>query len=158
MANVRVVFFDDKKVLDTVEKNLRVRLSKIGSYIRTSERSIIKYSKGSALAGQPPHAHRSTTGFTKKKKNKKGEETKQPASPLRELIFFGWDAATKSVVAGPTAFRGKAQAAALDLGGTITVMDGHKLKTIHLKPHPFRAPALQANVKKFPQELKNLTG
>lgn len=148
----RVVFFDSKIVVDTVDANVRKAMSKAGAFIRRSAQSSIKYTNGIAQAGSPPHAHRSR-GYTKKKV-KGGVTTFQNASPLRELIFFGWDARTKSVVVGPTPFRGKTEAPPLlEFGGTFA-KNGKAMK---YAPHPFMGPALKANVSKFPELLKNLT-
>ena len=148
----RVVFFDEAIVLNAVDAGLRKSLSKAGAYIRRSAQSSLKYGKGLSSPGSPPIVHRNS-GYTRTKKTKTGTKS-QASSPLRELIFFGWDARTKSVVVGPTPFRGKTVAPPLlEFGGTAQ-RNGKALK---YGPRPFMGPALKSNVSKFPELLKNMT-
>jgi hypothetical protein len=118
----------------------------------------IKYRKsGSAPAGQPPFAHRSES-FTKEKKNKKtGATTRQPQSPLRELIFFARDTVTKTTVIGPVLF-GRDGASALEHGGRTRRKNPRtgKEESVGIAPHPFARPAGEAEAKKFPELLRQL--
>ena len=110
MVRVTQTFFDRRVVVEAVGRaNARV-LSKAGAFVRRTAKGSIRYAKSPSRPGRPPHAHRS----------KKGNKF----SPLRELIFFGFDHRTASVVIGPTPFRGKSIVPrVLELGGTAP---GHK--------------------------------
>jgi len=100
-------FFDRRAVVLAVGRANAMVLSKAGAFIRRTAKGSIRYSKNPSRPGQPPHAHRS----------KKGGKN----SPLRELIFFGFDERTASLVVGPTPFRGRAVVPrVLELGGTAT--------------------------------------
>lgn len=150
-------FFDAKKILDDVEKAEAKAMSKFGAFTRQRMKTSIKYRDKVAAAGQPPSAHRSR-GFSKAKVNKKtGVVSRQQQSPLRELIFFALDPATKSVVIGPVAF-GQNVAGIVERGGTGMVTDPRTglRKSAHFSPHPFAEPAGRAEAAKFPELLRNM--
>lgn len=104
MARVTKTFFDRRAVVLAVGRANAMVMSKAGAFIRRTAKGSIRYSKNPSRPGQPPHAHRS-----------KGNKN----SPLRELIFFGFDERTASLVVGPTPFRGRAVVPrVLELSGT----------------------------------------
>ncbi len=149
-------FFDPKKLAARAAKTSAAAQSKFGAYTRRTMKNSIKYrAKGTAPPGAPPFAHRAAR-FTREKVNRKtGAVTRSFQSPLRELIFFARDPATRSVVVGPVAF-GAGGAGALERGGPTTVTDratGRK-KTIFIRPHPYARPAGDAEAKKFPELLR----
>lgn len=80
-------FFDSDLVIRTMDKAARKALSKFGAFVRTASRSSLRYTKGPASSGNSPHVHE--TSFTTGK------------SPLKDFLYFSWDAETKSVVIGP---------------------------------------------------------
>lgn len=89
--------------------------------------------------GKPPFAHRGDSG----------------KSPLRELIFFAHDPATRSVVIGPVAF-GKKGARALEFGGPAEVtLPGGRKRAVYIRPRPFVRPAGDAEAKAFPDVLRS---
>ncbi len=134
-VNIRM-FFDTAKVRRAVDKAARATLSKAGAFVRMAARSSIRKRKRISAPGQPPSSH---------------------AGLLRRLIFFGYDAGSKSVVIGPMRLNQKIGAApeALEHGGTSTVVEGRRGKRrkrrIRVKPRPFMGPALQKELPKLPK-------
>ncbi len=97
-------FFDSSAVIAMMDKKERQALSKAGAFIRRRSKSSLRYRKKASSAGSPPSVHRGA--FTKTTTNRKtGIEKKQAASPLKELIFFAFDATKKTTVIGPVIFR-----------------------------------------------------
>lgn len=136
---VKGTFFDKKAVTDQLDPALKKVLSFHGARVRQRSKSSLKYGKGTAASGSPPIVHRG--GMRRNKLNKKtGVTTQQSVSPLRELIFFGYDARTKSVVTGP-ALGGPASGAPAALEGG---------------DHPFMKPAQAAETPRTMAGLKDL--
>lgn len=124
---VKRSFFDRALVQAAVDKGTVKALSRMGAFVRRKQKSLIRYRKKASVPGKPPSAHRSES-FTRTKKNKKGETKTQSSSPLRELIFFGYDASQRSVVEGPAKFfkakaTGKTTPQVLEEGGTIVKLE-----------------------------------
>lgn len=161
MAELRTkyAFFDSPEVVARVDKNKRRVFSKFGAFVRRKAKSSIRYKKGISSPGDPPFAHRSS-GFNKRKMNRKtGQSEQQPASPIRELIYFAWDERRKSVVIGPTPFRGRGDGATrLEKGGTLTKRTKKGSKTLRYRPRPFMKPALEAEQPKFTEQLRGIMG
>jgi len=80
-------FFDSAKVKRAVDRGKRQALSKCGAFVRTAARSSLRYRKKPSASGQPPSVHKGRGG----------------KSPLK-LIFFAWDASSKTVVVGAVLF------------------------------------------------------
>lgn len=140
-AALRASFFDADKVVKAVSQAKRKAFSKAGAYIRQRAKTSIKKKKGSAPAGNPPHAH---------------------AGQIR-LIFFAWDARAESVVVGPIEFtsaRGpKGGARLLEKGGAAEARDRRgRLKKYRYAGHPFMRPAMVAELPKFAGLLKGTIG
>ena len=127
-----LLFFDDPAIESKLDPAIAKALSQLGAYTRRDAKSSLKYGPGSARPGDPPIVHRSS-GFTRKKKSK-GAVKQQPSSPLRELIYFGYDPEMKTMVAGPI------------LGGSRTGAP----QTLERRTHPFMAPALERQEAKLP--------
>lgn len=79
------LFFDRNRVVNAVGLAAAKSLSRGGAYVRRRARSLVRYRKRASAPGKPPSAHGNW-------------------SPLRELIHFNYDPATKSVVVGPAIF------------------------------------------------------
>lgn len=157
-ATVTKAFFDTKAVTDRLDPATRKALSKFGAFVRQRDKSSLKYKDGTAPPGQPPFVHRST-GYTKSRKNKKTGLTKtEQASPLRELIFFAYDANTKSVVIGPVL--GGSQSGAprtIEEGGNATVRrENGKVVSVHVRPHPHTKPAFDTELGKVGGNFRNI--
>lgn len=126
---VKGTFFDKAAVTSKLDPALKRLLSKHGAFVRRRSKSSLKYGKGTAVSGKPPIVHRG--GMTRTTTNKKtGKAASQGLSPLRELIFFGYDANKKSVVTGPA------------LGGPAS---GAPSK-LEYGTHPFMGPAQAAEM------------
>lgn len=135
LVRVRDTFFDRKGVADSIAPAVKKALSKFGAFVRRRAKSSLKYKAGSAAPGKPAHAHRSGA-FTRTTKIK-GKTKSQPASPLREMIYFGYDRATQSVVIGPAAGGPRTGAPEkIEHGGTAVVRHGGKRVAVTIRPRP----------------------
>lgn len=144
-------FLDAERILSDVRKAERKVQAKFGAFTRRRMQTSIRYRKQAAAPGEPPSAHASI-GFTREKKNKRtGTVSRQPKSPLRELIFFALDPETDSVVIGPVSF-GKGVAGLIEKGGAGSVNG----KPAIFAPHPFAEPAGRAEAAKLPELLRNM--
>jgi hypothetical protein len=85
------MFFDRQKLIGQMSKAQRRALNRAGATIRTiAKRSMRPRKLGIASApGQPPHRHRNKGG-------------KGVSEGLYKSILYGYDAATESVVIGPS--------------------------------------------------------
>lgn len=159
-GDLKQFFFNSIKVANALERAEKRVLSKFGAYVRRADQTSLRYRKKIASPGAPPSAHKSE-GFTRKKRNKKtGKVTIQPKSPLRELIYFGWDPATKSVLVGPVLFRNSklgdpSVLRTIEEGGAGPgISDGKRvMKRYH--PHPHLGPALRRELPKLPPMFKD---
>lgn len=126
------MFFDKPGVIDKVDEANRRNLSKFGSHVRTRARRSIRKRKKSAPAGQPPYSHQGM---------------------LRDLIFFGYDQSSKSVVVGAalsnrTRRRVSTKRAPqlLEFGGTTTLFGG---KVAEYAGNPYMGPAFREELPRF---------
>lgn len=128
------MFFDTDRIKRAASAATRRNLSKAGAFVRTAARSSIRKRKAISAPGQPPSSH---TGL------------------LRKFIFFGYDAARKTVVVGPMRLNQKIGAApeALEHGGPSTVVSGRRnrrrKRRIRIKARAFMGPAMQKELPKF---------
>lgn len=127
---IQRTFFTSNEVLKALDKKTRSALSKFGAFVRTRARSSIRKRKKASEPGSPPSSHVGT---------------------LKKLLFFGYDAQSKSVVVGPVPFRGPAVAPALlEYGGqAIQQQKGKPSRRLFYRPRPFMQPALKAELPKF---------
>lgn len=91
-------FFDRDAILKSMDKATRKALSKFGAFVRQRAKTSLRYRNKVSAAGSPPSAHRSAMSGIKKGNTRKKQ---QPTSPLREFIFFAYDAQEKAVYIGP---------------------------------------------------------
>ncbi|HYH63268.1 MAG TPA: hypothetical protein VD866_01075 [Urbifossiella sp.] len=143
-------FFTTTTVKNQLDRTTRRVLSKLGAHTRRRAKSSLKYKDGPSAPGKPPHVHKSA-GFTKPGSKKKGKKP-QPASPLRELTYFAYDPADKSVVIGP-AIGGPRSGApeTVEEGGTARI-DGH---TVTIRPRPWVLPAFKVELKAVGNDLRD---
>lgn len=148
-------FFDAEAVTGALAPEVKKALSKFGASVRTRAKSSLKYGTGTAAPGKPPVVH-TTRAFTRKR-TKKGVTTQQAASPLRELIFFGYDADEQSVVIGP-ALGGPQTGAprALEEGGSAAGSAAGLPGAKPVRPHPYMGPAFKAELAKVGDDFRNL--
>lgn len=137
-------FFDTDAIVAQVKKDFRRTAGRFGAFARRRMKSSLKYREGKSSPGSPPNVHRSR-GYTRPKKGKDGTVSRQPVSPLRELIFFAYDRDTESVVVGPVKFGGKGGIAPGLLehggGGTFKASRTGEIKRGVWAPRPFVKPA-----------------
>src|SRR4051794_40670061 len=117
---VKDFFFDRAPVVKDMDKKTLRTHSRFGLIVMREAKRSLKYGDTASSPGSPPTVHRGK-GFTRQKRNRRtGATAPQPVSPLRELIYYGWDPRTRSTVIGPELFRrakGKGAAEALEKGG-----------------------------------------
>ncbi len=155
VAGVSKTFFNTVAVTSKVPPAIRKALSKFGAFTRRTAKSSLKYGDKPSRPGKPPTVHRSKA-FTRKTKSK-GRVKQQPASPLRELIFFGYDEAKRSVVIGP-ALGGSHDGApaAMEHGGANVITTNGVRKTVRFAARPFMQPAFDKELGGAAGNLKNL--
>jgi hypothetical protein len=138
--------FFDREVIDRkIDAQMKRVLSRFGAFVRTRDRTSLRYGKGTSGPDQPPTAHRS---MTRLKTNKKGETKQQSVSPLREFIFFAYDESggQPSVVIGPILLNGSKPGVLriIEEGGDETFTDARgRAVSRHYRPHPHTGPAFQ---------------
>ena len=160
IRGVQVSFFDSDKVLRAAEKGTLRGLSKCGAFVRTEAKNSLKYGEKSATPGTPPKVKRGRLTRTTKKKD--GTTAIRSVSPLKELIYFAYDAGSKSVVVGPADFRSRASTryrvpTVLEQGGTVSdrAPSGQPRQRTY-GGNPFMAPALGRVQSKFPDLFTGL--
>ena len=125
------MFFDRKIVGDSLSAAGKRNLSKFGSFVRRTAKGLIRKRKGISKPNNPPSSH---TG------------------KLRDLIYFGYDSSSKSVVIGPQLFSaargGGKSPSILEFGGTESRGRG---RPAHYSPRPFMGPAFNKELPKFAQ-------
>lgn len=79
--DVKKMFFDRQAVIDAIGRGNVKTLGRAGAFIQRRAKSSIRKRKRASRPGEPPSSHVGT---------------------LRNLIYFGFDTGTRSVVIGPT--------------------------------------------------------
>lgn len=152
MEKAKANFFDRKLVSDKIGSAAKRVLSKFGAYTRQGAKTSLRYKEGPSAPGKPPHIHR--TAMRKKTNKKTGQTKVQSVSPLREFIFFVWDAAAQSVVVGPallnTTKGGSEALSALESGGASTSHSGARPRRVNIEARPFMGPAAEKELPKLP--------
>jgi hypothetical protein len=135
---IKKLFFDRPKVRRAVDRAKRQVLSRAGAFIRTTAKHSIRKRKGTSPPGKPPHSH---------------------VGLLRNLIFFGYDERTDSVVVGPVGFKRSSAPNVLEFGGTTTVVRRRRGKLVkrraRVAKRPYMAPALEKERPKLPKLWAN---
>jgi hypothetical protein len=168
-AEWKKLFFDRKKVQDAAAKGQLRAMIRYGSLLRKAAQRSMRYRKGPSKPGEPPSAHRTKRMAALKKLGR----ARSNGALLRELLFFAYDPATKSVVVGPVGFksRGGPVPALHELGGTRQAAPGDAMvvkggragpRLIRLKgavrypARPTMGPALKKTAKKFPEMFRGV--
>lgn len=154
-------FVDRKAVLAALGRGQLSLLSKVGAWVRTRDKSSLRYRSRTSTPGEAPSVHRNAKFTRARKSRKTGSTSRQNASPLRELTFFGIDPATKSVVIGPAHFKGSRVGGGkvprvVEEGGVSAFYDRGKRKSGSYKPRPHTGPAFRSVLPLVPQWAKNL--
>lgn len=133
-TSINAGFFDQPAVIKALDAATRRAFSKYGAFVRQRAKTSIRSRQGISRPGQPPFSH---------------------AGHLKRLIFFAFDANTKSVVIGPTLFRSPQIPTApesLEFGGLQQRPEGG---TARYAPRPFMRPAEQAERKNLADLLRD---
>ncbi len=170
-------FFDRPAVIAAIDKASLDSLRKAGGALRlTAQRSMkptpvrrrAEREQKARLAGSPLKAQ---TARQAKRLSDKYQHA-PPGSPprynigtLRDLLFFSWDPATRSLVVGPVGFARSKVPEVLEQGGPIMVtvatkrVPGQPLKRVRkqvqIAARPYMSPALAKNVQKIPEFWRN---
>lgn len=83
VKDMKATFFDRAAITDKVEKAILRGHAQAGAYVRTVARRSMRKRKKASPPGQPPSVHK---------------------GGLKDLLFFGYDAARKTTVVGPVKF------------------------------------------------------
>src|SRR6185312_5215326 len=116
------LFFDSRPVIDAMDRKERASLSRIGAFIRTAARSLMRRRKRYSRPGEPPSVHEGS---------------------LKNKLFFSYDPRTKSVVVGPAKYKQGDIPRLLEEGGDESVVHKGVMERIHIEPRPFMQPALK---------------
>jgi hypothetical protein len=155
LVRVKDAFFDRAAVGDRVPPAIRQALSKFGAFVRKRAKSSLKYKDGTSAPGQPAAVHRSDR-FTRTTKSK-GKTKVQHASPLRELLFFSFDQAQRSVVIGPAAGGPRSGAPEnLEKGGQAVVGRGAARRSVSIRARPTMGLAFAAELPSAPDNFRDL--
>jgi hypothetical protein len=131
----KLQFFDRRAVIRAMGARKRAALSRIGSFVRTRAKSLIRSRKGVAKPGQPPSSHVGT---------------------LKGLIFFGYDFATQSAVVGPVRFGTGDAPNLLEFGGVVLRKDRNGRRRVErYHGNPFMGPSLRMEISYIPQHWQN---
>ena len=142
--NVRVLnaFVDRPYVARQIDRLGKQVLVRAGAYARGTARGLIKKKDGPSLPHKPPHAH---------------------SGEIR-LIFFAWEQASESVVAGPIRLGTKKGRApeVLEHGGIVRIKKrdarGRKRwKRVRVEARPYMYPALKITAKRIPGLIRGST-
>lgn len=128
----RVRFFDEtRKVLNAMDRKTAKVLARTGIFARKVIRRRMR------PAGK------------KSKRSRPGEAPRVHEGLIKRLTFFAVDPRTKSVVAGPIAFRTKnppinraTGVEVLEKGGTIRIPTSSGAKTGRVRPRPIAGPVM----------------
>lgn len=89
---------------------------------------------------------------------RRGEAPRRRIGLLKQHLYFGFDARTRSVVVGPADLPSKRdeQPRVLEEGGTVTLQHGpRKGKRMPIHSHPYMAPALREEMGKVPELFRD---
>lgn len=141
-------FFDDKRILKSIDAATARALSKAGAWVRTSARSSIRQPRQQPLAdmtAEERKAHRIRLAIARRKglprpkrrlmPSRPGEPPRNVTGTLKGSILFAYDASTKSVWIGPV-FLGSKTA-----GRATRALEHGSAK---IEQRPFMAPALKS--------------
>jgi len=144
MKDAKNLFFDRPAVQAMMSRKERKVLSKFGAFTRQRAKSSIKQSAKNQ-SSQPGEASRGHTGG------------------LKQNIFFSADPGRRSVVIGPTAFKGRTgqELEALEFGGETIIHDRHKgllqsNRRATIKARPTMTLAFQAEQRNLASLLSSI--
>lgn len=157
-AGLKNFFFDRRIVIDAIGKAEAKNLSRIGAFLRTRARSLLRRRKSTSAPGSPPSVH-----------------TQDKVATLKN-IQFAYEAGQHAVIVGPIKFGTRANQgmsapvpSLLEFGGTQTIHEErfqgktewyrrdtrypdrpnkeYRTRTARYSPRPFMRPALELEIK-----------
>lgn len=114
-------FFDRGSVLDAMDESTRRGMMRTGGYLRKVARNSMKSARGPAAPGNPPNVHE---------------------GQLKNLLFFAYDAAKKTLVVGPVGLGNSDVPKVLEYSGR------------GIEKRPFMKPAQDASVDRLAPSIK----
>lgn len=158
---VKDLFFDRAAVQQAVSRARVKVLSKMGAFVRTRARSLIKPARRRRVSELTPielAAYKRAVAIAKKQgrrppklgraSSKPGEPPRSQTGLLRQFIWFAYDPFSDSTVVGPVKLnRPSGAPETLEHGGYARV---HGRQT-YIAPRPYMRPALEAEEDKFAQ-------
>jgi len=166
MSKLRITaksFFDRDVVIEAMSDSTRAVLSKFGAFVRRRAKTSIRKARQKSLGELTPDellAYRIQAEEAKRygrprpkrplASSKPGEPPRSVTGKLKRHIYFGWDAATKSLVVGPALDAGASGTApqTLEQGGKAVLIGG---KSVRIKPRPYMRPAFDAERPALPK-------
>ena len=140
----KLLFFDDARILQAMDRATARALSRFGSEVRRVARTSIKESPGASAAGTPPHSHIAARRRAKNKVRKAaGQEPVKGGFAGLKFILFAYDPAGRSVIIGPASNRTRSL--------TIPeILEKGKDPKHKVATRPFMSPAFEQSEKKLP--------
>lgn len=153
-----IMFFDRQPVIKAMDRAKRRSLARAGGFIRQTARRSMRRAGPKVPPSSP------------------GEPPRARAGQIRDLLFFGWDQGTESVVIGPETFTGRSSGYIVpelhEHGGTVRLrsrrrgasgqqMPKAQSRMVTFAPRPFMDPALKTALDKgvIPEAFRNsITG
>jgi|GEM_PF-423588 len=168
-ASVGRFFFDRERVIRSLDRGEKNRLSKAGAFVRRRSRSSIRKARRkreSELDPQERIAYYAAVDRAQREgrakpriwwfaHSKPGEPPRSIWGLLRDHIYFVYDPSRRSVVVGPAKLNGTSGSApqALEFGGYVT---SQRLgRQVYIEPRPYMRPALDAEIDNFPELYRN---
>jgi hypothetical protein len=175
------MFFDRWAVIQAMDEKQRRALAVAGAFIRkTAQRSMrwgVRRSKEDQAAhldtlGTKAHQERARLiRATRRSPSPAGKPPKAWSGELRELLFFGWDAQSESMLVGPEGFRNSIAPSLHEFGGTLAVpvkylgrgfpqgsrRDRNRKVKVKYPARPYMGPALNIALQKgkIPEPFKD---
>lgn len=149
---MKAMFFDRQAVIRDLDRRERAALIRIGSFVRTRARSLIRSRKRKPKRGRPA------------KLSQQGEPPISWQKPGLKNILFHYDSREKSVVIGPVQFNhGQDVPGLLELGGMNRITESRyydrrmpwhpgewqngpvetRQRSVNIEARPFMGPALE---------------
>lgn len=168
----RLQFFDSATI-EMIGKKAGVALRRFGAYTRTVAKNSLKKAKRKRVADLNEYERVNRLIRMRMAKSKGTPRPKLPfessapgelprvrnvkryggKSPLKNLILYGYDKDSQSVVVGPAIFKSSAKTkgiGALEKGGTVRT----KRRPVKIKARPFMLPAMEKSLPRIMEGFK----
>ncbi len=139
IAEVKLLFFDTRRVMSAVDAATRKALSHFGGFVRAVARRSIRPAPGPSTPSTPPHSH---------------------AGLLKQHIYYAYEPTDTNVVIGPARFARRSPYGDTtvpeveEYGGDVwrrETQDGRRQRKRHSYPaRPFMHPAFEVAKQRLP--------